>query len=354
MPIAALTEISTRHQTYFEGLKTHEANKTEKFLRRIDREIRLKLSGTELTELTRKRLETLLVSVKKDLKAITGQAVDEIKSSIDDIAQYEAGFEVRGLKQVVDYDFVTPSLVQLRAAVFSNPLSIPNPQGGGLLDSFLAQFQERTINNISGAIRSGYYQGETTNQILQRIRGTKARGFRDGIIGNTGREIRYVTRTALQHASQQARQAVWQDNKEIVKKVRWVSTLDSRTSSQCRTLDGQEYDIDKGPRPPIHINCRSTTIPVLDSRFKVLEEGRTRAVGGGGSISANKSYYDWLKTQSAEFQDSVIGVTRGKLLRNGGLTSQRFAELQLGKNFRPLTLEEMRELDPVAFGKAKI
>jgi hypothetical protein len=53
-------------------------------------------------------------------------------------------------------------------------------------------------------------------------------------------------------------------------------------------------------------------------------------------------------------QDSIIGPTRGKLLRKGGLSSQRFAELQLSKNYKPLTLDEMKKLEPVAFEKAGI
>jgi hypothetical protein len=48
----------------------------------------------------------------------------------------------------------------------------------------------------------------------------------------------------------------------------------------------------------------------------------------------------------------VIGPTRGKLLRDGGLSARRFAELQLGKTFEPLNLKEMRKLDPLAFRRA--
>ena len=72
------------------------------------------------------------------------------------------------------------------------------------------------------------------------------------------------------------------------------------------------------------------------------------------SVPASQSYYAWLKTQPAAFQDAVIGPTRGALIRRAGLSAQRFAELQLGKNFKPLDLESMRELEPVAFERAGI
>jgi len=80
-------------------------------------------------------------------------------------------------------------------------------------------------------------------------------------------------------------------------------------------------------------------------------------------VPANQTYYGWLKTQPAAVQDSIIGPTKGKLLRDGGLSSQRFSELQLGKQFQPLTLYGrdlpgggremgMRELEPLAFQRA--
>lgn len=45
---------------------------------------------------------------------------------------------------------------------------------------------------------------------------------------------------------------------------------------------------------------------------------------------------------------------RGKLFRDGGLTPERFAAFQLDKNFKPLTLDQLKELEPVAFSKADL
>jgi hypothetical protein len=71
-------------------------------------------------------------------------------------------------------------------------------------------------------------------------------------------------------------------------------------------------------------------------------------------VSANETYYSWLKKQPVEFQREAIGPKRAKLLRSGGLSAQRFAELNMGRKFQPLTLEEMRSLEPLAFERAKL
>lgn len=127
----------------------------------------------------------------------------------------------------------------------------------------------------------------------------------------------------------------------------------------CRSLDGQVYPKDKGPRPPFHFSCRTTTTAVLADKYAGLSKGRERfsrdPETGKVEYVSNQSYYTWLKTQPAKVQDSIIGPSRGKLLRNGGISSERFAELQLNKKFQPIALEGpggMRKIDPVAFERA--
>ncbi|MNT13393.1 hypothetical protein D3C72_1483620 [compost metagenome] len=94
------------------------------------------------------------------------------------------------------------------------------------------------------------------------------------------------------------------------------------------------------------------------TRFSALfAKDATRAsIGDGGAqqVRADLSYYDWLKQQPAAFQDRAIGPVRAKLLREGGLSVARFAELQLDRNFAPLTLVQMKALEPLAFEKARL
>ena len=48
----------------------------------------------------------------------------------------------------------------------------------------------------------------------------------------------------------------------------------------------------------------------------------------------------------------ALGVKRAELFRSGAITQAKFKSLQLDKNFTPLTLEQMRELEPKAFERA--
>ena len=359
MPKQALITLATRHQSHYERLKSHEVKKFDDFLKQMDKDLRLKLSGLEIESLTRSKMETQIKQIGTLLNGTYSDYQKVWTESITEASLYEASFEGRSLEKVVEgVNFKLPSDSQITAAVFNTPLGdIGGAAGGSLLEPYFEDMSKTNIKRIQGAVRLGYAEGQTTPQIIRRIRGTKAAGFSDGLLAISKRDVETITRTALQHAANQSRNEVWKKNSEVVDRVKWTSTLDSRTSTICQSLDGQTFPIDSGPRPPAHPNCRSSTVAVLNKKYEDLSRGRTRSArnpetGKVGRTSAKTTYYDWLKRQSAKFQNSIIGPTRGKLLRNGGISSGRFAELQLGKNFQPLTLEQMRKLEPIAFEKA--
>lgn len=349
-----LAEQTIRHQVFLEGVKTGEANTYAAYLRRIDRALRLRLSD-DMTDISRTRLERLIRAIDKDLSGIFQEFQDEIEISLGDIAEYEADFEARSVNKVLDgLELDVPAVEQVRSAIFTNPLSVRGADGGKLLSSFIKDWTKTDVKRFTGAIRQGYFEGQTNAQIIKTIRGTRANKFKDGLLAISSRNAEAIVRTSVQHTASMARQAVWAKNRDVIKGVRWVSVLDNRTSHMCRSLDGQKFKIDKGPRPPIHIRCRSTVVADVKSEFSLVKKAKFKRSSQEGPVDANLTYYSWLKRQPKGFQEQVLGKSRAKLFRDGGLTSERFAELNVGKRFEPLTLEEMRRLEPLAFEKADI
>ena len=355
-----LVNITTRGQVLLERLKSGQAAKFAPFLKRMEVILRMRLAAGDLTGYQARRVAVLLDAIETDLRAVLGEYRTALTGDLVDTAIQQAQFEAKSLDSVVTtpaFEAVIPAAAQVRAAVLSAPLSVVGYNQGQLLESWLQNWSEGQIEQISGVIRQGYYQGQTTEQIVRALRGTTKANFQDGTLAQIDRSNRTVVRTAVQHMSTVARQQTYEANSDLITGVQWVSTLDSRTTSQCRALSGRRFPIDKGPRPPLHPACRSTTVPVLDDAFDILDKGATQAskgAEGGQQVSADLTYYEWLKTQPAAFQDAAIGPARGKLLRNGGLSADRFSELQLGQNFQPLTLEQMRDLEPLAFKRAGI
>jgi SPP1 gp7 family putative phage head morphogenesis protein len=59
-----------------------------------------------------------------------------------------------------------------------------------------------------------------------------------------------------------------------------LATLDSRTSSICRSMDGKHFNVKDYQvgvtAPPFHPHCRTTTVPYFDDEFTVDEERAAR------------------------------------------------------------------------------
>lgn len=306
-------------------------NQTDKELQLAIAEALLRLPADSFTV---QRLETLLGSVKA-LNASAMRAVEAaLEGEMRDLADFEAAFQVNSLQAAfpqearafVQFQRVTPE--QAYAAAMARPFQ------GGLLRDWTKSLEDSRAAKVREAIRQGYVQGQTTDQIVRKIIGTKANGYRDGVIDRSRRDVESVVRTALSHTAEVAREKTIEANGDIIKAVRWVSTLDSRTSEACRVRDGKTYTPEDhkpiGHKVPwlqgagrLHFCCRSTSVPVTKSweelglPFEELSPS-TRA-SMDGQVSAETTYSKWLQRQSRARQEEILGVTRAALVRDGKL-----------------------------------
>lgn len=352
-----LITTTTRHAVFLEGYKTREAREFEPFFKKMGADIRRRLADKNLTEFSRDRLDTLNRQIKKSLRNIYKDYQLKWDEMLIETAYEEADFTVKSLNDIADYNFKLPTETQISAAVFGNPLTTQGLDNGKLLSSFYEDWTQKTIERVTGTINAGVFQGLTTPEIVRRVMGTRGAKFNDGDMARAWRDAEAMTRTAIAHTSSMARLQTYEANDDIIVGYRIVATLDSRTSAECRSMDGRTFKIGKGPMPPFHVNCRTTTVPELDDKFKFLREGATRSARGEDGVEqvpAKETYYSWLKQQPREFVDKAIGPNRGKLLLDGGISAERFAELNIGRDFKPLTLAQMRELDPVVFSRSGV
>lgn len=353
-PSNKLIEINTRRQVHLERVKSHEQKEFLSFFEQMRVEV-LTLLSKDVTTFRRRKLENELRRLNEVIRNIHAEYKDVWLSQIKDLSKSDTRFQHEALGIVADFDFQFPAPAQVNAAVLSTPLSVHGVYGGAILSDFFDDVAEKDMRRVERTIRLGYGRGDTTRDITNAVLGVASNSFKDGALEKFKDSASLVVRTSLQHASQISRQTLYNKNTDLIKGVEIHATLDDRTSTICESLDGQVYPLDEGPRPPFHVACRTTTVPVFDERFKFIQEGATRSARGDDGVvkvDAKQTYYSWLKTQSKDFQESAIGVKWSNLLRNGGLSANKFAELRLNKRFQPLTLEEAKLLEPLAFNKA--
>lgn len=353
-----LIDIFTRHQVYLERVKAGIVGSFDPTMQRLDallRQALMEVDAQSIGELSNLRLESLLRQIQVEEEKLLGDYARNLLVKLQDQATYDAQFAYEALDRALlnPGSLVSPA----PSIIWANAITQPVQAVGQLLQPFINTWSQKNILAVEAVIRNAHAQGFTVQQTVLSIRGTKANGYRDGVLNNVQRNVDIMVRTSLQHVSNAGRQATFEANDDIVEGYRWISTLDNRTTPQCRSLDQQVFEYGKGPTPPIHLGCRSTTVPEMKETAALLGGGLKRAAKGpegGTQVPAGQSYYQWLKNQPAAFQDEVLGPTRGKLLRNGGLSAEEFARLNLGRNFEPLTLDEMRKLAPQAFDQANL
>jgi SPP1 gp7 family putative phage head morphogenesis protein len=288
---------------------------------------------------SRQRLERLL----DEIRGINAEAVAEIEIGLDDelreFGSYESEWQAREIQSAVpiEINITQPSPDQVYAAVQSRPFD------GMILGDQVRQYGNARVQQIERAVRQGWIEGETIQRIARRVRGTRAANYTDGAIATSRRQAESLVRTAVNHTHTVARQSLYDSNRDLIKGIQYVATLDNRTTMICASLDGQVFPIDEGPRPPQHMGCRSTSVPIVKSWRELgidlddAPEG-TRA-SMNGQVPAKETYSSWLKKQPAATQREVLGESRYKMFRDGTPIDRFVAD------GRVLTLEQLKARD---------
>ncbi len=300
--------------------------------RLTERLARIEERGFDTGPQTTRRLEQMLIEFHNAREKVQASAGDQLRSELEEFAAYEQTWQLRHVEDAVTpvgLNVTAPSLARTRAAAFSQPFQTR------LLKGWLADLASNERRQVATAVRSGITEGLTTPQIAREVR---------GLLGTTTRHATAIARTATNHVANAARKEVGRANADIIKGVRYVATLDSRTTPICRALDGKVFDIDKGPRPPQHINCRSTITYVL----KGLSGTTGTRASFRGEVPAAETYNTWLRKQPREFIDDVLGKSRANLYLKGKLTLDKFVD----KSGRQYTIAELRQRQPEAFKRA--
>tara|TARA_X000001388_G_scaffold28761_1_gene20280 strand:+ start:162 stop:1406 length:1245 start_codon:yes stop_codon:yes gene_type:complete len=310
---------------------------------------------------TRKRLRAIIKQSKDSLNTWSGVTAKDFKKELQGITVLQRDFIVDELKKVTASGNVPINSVAINSKyaesvimtdpsqtnIFTNQkfteddfvkfgsgkfeltarqgAAVTLPNGQNVEKAFrgiAASSQEK----LSLAIRSGVFSGETTQQIARRLVG-KINFDQPGTvkqIAAAGGEVtklanyqlQTIIRTSINQVQNQASQAVYAANSKVAPKYEYVATLDSRTSPICQRLDGKKFEYNKGPTPPQHFNCRSTTVPVVDfnglqKKYPRLEKPPKTALdtrpSATGRVPQNVSYGDWLLNQKKELQVKTLG-----------------------------------------------
>jgi SPP1 gp7 family putative phage head morphogenesis protein len=301
------------------------------------------------------RLRGILAQLKQSLAGWAGDATELTATELQGLAELQSEFVTDQLRKVLPagsrdavrtveispqfaQSVVTTDPTQLNVVALSDDLfaavqgapatfsltaakgaTITLPNGEVLEKAFRGVAVDQA-ERFSQVVRNGLLTGETTPSIAKRLIGNlqfgeEAKTVRQLVAAGgqstavADNQVMALVRTSINQVANSASQQVYEANQDITKKYRYVATLDSRTSSICAALDGQEFPYGKGPMPPQHFNCRSTTVPIIDPDILPPSTIAKRA-SADGPVPINTSYGQWLKDQPLKTQQDVLGPSK--------------------------------------------
>jgi SPP1 gp7 family putative phage head morphogenesis protein len=308
------------------------------------------------------RLRGILAQLKQSLAGWAGDATELTATELQGLAELQSEFVTDQLRKVLPagsrdavrtveispqfaQSVVTTDPTQLNVVALSDDLfaavqgapatfsltaakgaTITLPNGEVLEKAFRGVAVDQA-ERFSQVVRNGLLTGETTPSIAKRLIGNlqfgeEAKTVRQLVAAGgqataiADNQVMALVRTSINQVANSASQQVYEANQDITKKYRYVATLDSRTSSICAALDNQEFPYGKGPMPPQHFNCRSTTVPIIDPDILPPSTTAKRA-SADGPVPINTSYGQWLAEKQKGETNADLRARQEKTLGPG-------------------------------------
>lgn len=234
------------------------------------------------------------------------------------------------------------------------------PIDGESIAGWFEGLRRGDLQRITRAVARASVEGLTVSAIASAIRGTKANGYRDGILQTTRDGAAKLARTTINGVCNNARLETIRENEDVVDGAKFVGTLDGRTCPHCGALDGKIWpvkELDAVRRPPIHISCRCCIVPHVDLRTpdgKIVEVGTRPAANADFDALAKESYNKTAREKGLKRRwDDLSPSTRLKYYYQAQKDYERRTGKPAYRQVSPsTTFRDYFERQPAAFQRA--
>lgn len=358
---AILTAIS-EHSSYLYRLSSGQVNSLIKSFDKMSnhalrnlRDLLDDMTDAELTALqsanyNTPRLKQFREEVTAWQKNVNLDLYDEFQQGAVALASYESGY-------IAALAGESAAVAITGEKIYKAAEKIP-VTGGALVKELFAGLSEQLVTNAERTIRDGLSQGLTNAQIWREIKGRTDFPEDRSVLRQARIEIDRTARTVRNHVSNEAYIETFKALGYT--HLKYVATLDGRTSKICASLDSDVWPIDSPNvrRPPLHPNCRSSLVgtdadgqligrrPFVLADKPVSKIPKDQRKGIIGQVNSNTSFKTWFdKDANESFKKEWLGKTKYELYKNGGYSLDKFVD-PLGKEY---TIAELRELDMKTF-----
>lgn len=321
-----------------------------------------------------------ITALNRECGKIIAQAYDEIGIRQDVELRELAVVESAATVGIVEAAIGIPGLLNVQMTEKQLEYLVQQPIIEGYSSGQWWQSQAAgTRAKFTQQMQQGMLRGESVDELVRRVRGTKAKGFTDGVMDVPKRQAAALVRSSVISTANAASMATIDEMDDIANGIQWLATLDGKTTLICRALSGKKWSIPdhkpightiQFPGATAHWQCRSRQIPwlkswaeitglplktmdnkTLEARVKdrLTKQGmdpakvakvttRTRA-SMDGQVPNDLTMDDWLSGKDDAFIEKTLGKGRAAMYRRGEITVSDLVD-QTG---RPLTTKQLRE-----------
>lgn len=309
-----------------------------KLLNKAQRELAANLAMKDLTRYSKLRTNALLKEARATIESYYEQAQMKLFDTLEPLPELVAKQTARALetKLPADMSASLPPIDMLKTMADDTMVL------GAVTKEWWTKQAADVTFRYSSAVRQGLAVGETNQQIAKRV---------VQVMDIARRNAVGLVQTSVASVANNARQATFEANSDVVKGYKWISALDANVCELCIARADKEWTFKSQPidhgipfsTPPIHFNDRCILTAVTKTFAELGIKGVKEAKPGerastDGPVSAKTTFDDFLKRKGEAWQDEVLGKGRADLWRSGKINLENL----IGGSGRPLTVNQLR------------
>lgn len=230
------------------------------------------------------RLEALQIQIRHQIKTLNESVQGgRLALSVDvyNEVYYRSIYEVhKGIGVGTTFASISPSVIQ---KVVSKPWGETN------FSQRIWYNKEKLLRELETNLSQAFIRGDSIDRTTQLISKRL-----DASYSNVARIVRTETSFMVGEATFDSYKA-----SGVVKKYQFLATLDNRTSDVCESMDLEVFKLSEKVvgvnYPPLHWNCRSTTVAYFDDEISVGERIARDNKGKVYYIPADMDYKQWYE-----------------------------------------------------------
>lgn len=251
--------------------------------RKIQNQVEAKAYGYRVS-----RIEALEIDIKAESVRLAQRLTEATSDSLKHTAINAIKWTEKDLKEMlggasISFQKVDPTLIDEL---------IHNSWSGKDFSERIWKNCEILEKNLNTTLKEGLLSGKGTYRIAEELAD-------DMDCGKYAAQR--LVRTETTHVYNEVDRKKY--NEAGIEEYEYLACLDERTSEICKRLNGKRFKVDDAKPgvnyPPMHPNCRSTTVAVLDNVWG-KEDNKKRNVNLHKDINPNRKYYSRVSKEDFE------------------------------------------------------